>query len=118
MSSCVCVIFFSDIHVRCACSSKGEHLNQELYRYNYSFLIALVSNKKSEKVQQLLLGNRLYEMQEVELKRRFNENPHLKRGEGLSLAKKLNLKPTTIHKWFHRQRLKSKSKTYGVNRGN
>ena len=95
---------------------QGEHLNQ-VYRYDSSFIIALVSKKKCETVQQHLLGNRFYEMQEVELKRRFNKSPRLKRGEALSLAKKLNLKPNTIYNWFYAQRLKSKNKTCGVNRG-
>ena len=98
--------------------SKGEHLNQELYRYDSSFIIAFVSKKKSETIQCHMLGNHFYELQEVELKRRFNESPsHLKRGEATSLAKKLNLKPATIHQWFHKQRLKSRDKTSGVSRG-
>ena len=64
-----------------------------------------------------MLSTHIYEMQEVELKKRFNEGPsHLKRGEAISLAKKLNLKLSAVHKWFHKQRLKSKE-TCGVNRG-
>ena len=96
---------------------QGDYLNQELCRYDLSFVIALVSKKKSETIQKHMLGNHLYEMQEVELKKRFNESPHLKRGEALSLAKKLNLDRNTIYKWFCAQRLKSKNKTHGVNRG-
>ena len=65
-----------------------------------------------------MLGTHFYEMQEVELKRRFNESPsHLKRGEAISLAQKLNLKPSTIHRWFYNQRLKSRNKSCGVNQG-
>ena len=85
--------------------------------YDSSFIIALVSKMKSETIQKHMLGNHLYEMQEVELKKRFNESPYIKRGERLSLAKKLNLDPNTIYKWFYTQRLKSKNKTRGVNRG-
>ena len=96
---------------------QGERLNQELYHYDASFIIALVSKKKSETVQKHMLGARFYEMQEVELKKRFNKSPRLKRGETLSLAKKLNLKPSTVYKWFYLQRLKSKNKTRGANRG-
>ena len=64
-----------------------------------------------------MLGIHIDEMQEVELKRRFNESPCLKRGEALSLAKKLNLKPNAVLKWFFIQRLKSKNKACGVNQG-
>ena len=90
---------------------------QLLYRYDSSFIIALVSKKKSETIQQHKLGKHFYDVQKVELKRRFNESPYLKCGEALSLAMKLNLKPNTVSQWFYKQRLKSKNKTRGVNRG-
>ena len=98
-------------------TEQGEHLNEELYYFDSSFIIAPVSRKKSKTIQQHKLGTHLYEMQEVELKRRFNESPHLKSGEVLSLAKKLNLRPNTINKWFYAQRLKPRNKTCEVNGG-
>ena len=94
-----------------------QHLIQELYHFDSSFIIAVVSKKKSATVQRHMLRTPMYEMQEVELKRRFNESPHLKWGEAVSLAKKLNLKPSSISKWFSIQRLKSKNVTCGVNQG-
>ena len=96
---------------------QGEHLNQELYRFDSSFIIARVSKKNSETIQQHSLGRHLYEMQEIELKKRFCESPYLKPNEASSLAKKLNMKRNTVYKWFYTQRLKSENKAFGVNRG-
>ena len=96
---------------------QGEHLNQELYRYDSSFTIALESEKRSETIQKHMLSNHLSEMQEVELKKRFNESPYMSSSERSSLAVKLNLSPKIIYKWFYTQCLKSKNKTCGVNRG-
>ena len=96
---------------------QGEYLNQKLCRYDPSFIIALVSKKKSKTIQRNMLRNHLNEMQEVELKKRFSRSPYLKRGEALSLAKKLNLDQNTICQWFYAQRFKSKNKTRGVNQG-
>ena len=76
-----------------------------------AIIIALLSDEKSEMIQVHRYGHRLHESQRTQLKRRFEKSIYLKRGEALSLAKKLNMKPKAVLNWFYQQRLKPKNKT-------